>query len=199
MASESEVANLAAVRMGTAVRITSLDDNRTVARTLKAVWAAERQATIRDGSWNFATRTVQLPVVDPATLDGGAVPLPWANAFRLPPGCLRLLEVVDLTARDAFERQGDLVLCDGDAPLNVRICIDMPEMGGWDADAVAAFALRLAWRCGHKIAGSAFDAQACWAEYREASMRAKAIDAREMPPIAQEESDWITARMTGRW
>jgi len=38
MASETEVAQLAAALIGTDVRITSIDDDKTLARTLKAVW-----------------------------------------------------------------------------------------------------------------------------------------------------------------
>ena len=90
MGSIVEVANLAAVRMGTAGRIMSLDDDRTVARTLKAVWDIERRATIRDGSWNFAARRAALAsVVDPA-----AVIYPWTYGFQIPAECLRLLEVL---------------------------------------------------------------------------------------------------------
>lgn len=199
MASQVEIANLAAIRIGTASRITSLDDNRTVARTLKAVWGAERRACLRDGSFNFATRTRDLAALDPATLEGGAVPLPWSAAFELPSDALRLLELLDSGSRASFELQGRQILCDAAAPLTVRICIDVPELGQWDAAAAGAFALRLAWRCGHKIAGSAFDAQACWAEYRQAIGASKAVDAKEAPPIAHEESDWIVSRQTGRW
>lgn len=199
MATEVEVANGAAVRIGTASRITSLNDNRTVARTFKAVWTAQRQAVLRDGSYNFATRTRALNAVDPATLDGGAVPAPWQSAYRIPVDCLRLLELLDDGARAHYELQGDLILCDAAAPLSVRICIDVPELGKWDAAASDAFSLRLAWRCGRKIAGSAFDQQACWAEYRMAIGRAKAVDALENPGIGQEESDWILARQSGRW
>lgn len=195
MASETEVANLAAVRIGTASRITSLNDDRVVARTLKAVWAAERQATIRDGSWNFAAARDALAV----KLTGAQVLYPWTYGYELPAQCLRLIEVLD-TARDAYALEGRLILCNADAPLYVRYAIDVPEMAQWDAEAAAAFALRLAWRCGRKIAGSAFDRDACWEEYRVAIAGAKSTDAAENPPISTENEDdsWISARY-GNW
>lgn len=197
MASEVEIANLVAVRMGSPARVTSLDDDRTLARTLKAVWATERQATIRDGSWNFAAARDALAALAP---DSGVVIHPWTYAYRLPAQCLRLIEVLGV-ARADYSREGDnLILCDAPAPLYVRYAIDVPEIAKWDAEAVAAFALRLAWRCGHKIAGSAFDAQACWAEYRAAIAAAKSTDAQENPPIstAEEDDSWISAR-NGAW
>lgn len=194
MASEVQIANLAAVRIGTASRITSLDDDRTVARTLKAVWDIERQAVLRDGSWNFATRGRDLA----AEIATEGVPYPWSYAYRLPADELRLLEIQNLSARDNFERQGKLILCDAEAPLYVRIVVDVPNMAEWDASAVEAFALRLAWKCGRKIAGENFDTRACWQEYREAIGAAKHVDALEMAPIAQEDGEWIESRQ-GYW
>jgi len=196
MASEVEIANLAAVRIGTASRITSLDDDRTVARALKAVWAAERQAAIRDGSWNFAAVRDALP----ALAAGAGVIWPYSMAYRLPGTCLRLIEVLGVARADYQLEADKTIVCDAPAPLYVRYSIDVPEMAKWDAEAGAAFALRLAWRIGHKIAGSAFDAQACWAEYRAAIAGARSTDAMENPPISTETEDdsWILARQ-GRW
>lgn len=194
MAGEVAIANLAAVRMGTASRITSLDDDRTVPRTLKAVWDAQRQAVIRDGSWNFATRGLTL--AEEVLEDG--VPYPWDHAFRLPAEALRLLEVQNFASRDQFEVQGKLILCDSAGPLYVRVLVDVTNMADWDATAADAFALRLAWRCGHKIAGSGFDRNACWQEYRDAISSAKRVDAKEMAPIPTEEPDsWDWARRGG--
>ena len=156
MASIVSVANAAATRIGTASRITSLDDNRTVARTLKSVWDIERQAAIRDGSWNFAAKRAQLAaVVDPAL-----VIYPWTYGYELPALALRLIEVLDQKLGPDYQLEGRVILSNQTAPLNIRYSIDKPELAEWDALAAAAFALRLAFRCGHKIAGSAFDKQA---------------------------------------
>ncbi len=106
--------------------------------------------------------------------------------------------MLNLSSADQYQLEGRAVLCDSAGPLYVRIAIDVPELGLWDSLAAEAFALRLAWRCGRKIAGSAFDMQACWAEYREAISRAKGVDARENPSIEQDDGDWIRARH-GDW
>lgn len=194
MATETEVANLAAVRIGTASRITSLDDDKTVARTLKAVWAIERRAVLRDGSWNFNTARAQLP----AQVLAGGVPYPWSYSFAMPADALRLREVLNLASRDDYAYEGGAVLCDSAGPLNIIYQRDVPELGLWDASAAEAFALRLAWKCGKKIAGSAFDERGCWSEYREAIGRAKYVDALENPPIPFDDGDWIAARMGAR-
>lgn len=195
MGSIVEVANLVAVRIGAASRITSLDDDKTVARTLKAVWDIERGATIRDGSWNFAARRAALAsVVDPA-----AVIYPWTYGFEMPAESLRLIEVLGYS-RDDYAREGDVILCDSAGPLYIRYAIDVPELAKWDAAAVQAFAIRLAWRCGRKIAGAAFDLEACWTEYRASIAAAKRVDAQENPPISTEDEvdSWEAARL-GHW
>lgn len=195
MASETDVANLAAVRIGTQARITSLDDDRAVARTLKAVWAIERRAVLRDGSYNFATTGTDL-----AALAGAVdVPYPWTYLFQLPADNLRLLEVQSLTARRDYEIQGGLIACNSAGPLYIRHIRDVPEMALWDAAAVEAFAIRLAWRCGPKIAGSSFDQNSCWQDYRLAIAGAKRVDAIENPPIEAEDGSWIEARFGGGW
>lgn len=195
MADQSKVANLAAVRIGTQSRITSLDDNTTIARTLKAVWDIERQAVLRDGSYNFATASTDLGALGPSF----GVPYPWDYAFQMPADALRLLEVQNLASRDDYQREGSVILCNSAGPLYIRYIKDVPEVASWDAAAVEAFALRLAWRCGRKIAGSAFDLDTCWAEYRQAIGRAKAVDALENPPIAVDDGSWIAARLGGGW
>ncbi|MFX8473978.1 hypothetical protein ABTL69_19475, partial [Acinetobacter baumannii] len=70
-------------------------------------------------------------------------------------------------------------------PLYVRGVRDVPEMGQWSDDAAEAFGLRLAWKCGPKIAGSAFDKQAAGQAYRAAPGEAGHVDAIENPPMEQ--------------
>ncbi len=192
------IANMAAARIGTETRISSPDDDRFVARTLKTAWDIERQAAIRDGAWNFATRRAALAAVS----DPGLILYPWEYGFEMPADSLRLIEVLD-QARESYALEGNLVLANILGPLYVRYLVDVPEPAEWDASFTHAFSLRLAWRCGRRIAGSAFDQDMVWAEYRRALADAKRVDARENPPIEQEDSSWIAARYArsayGRW
>lgn len=188
------IANMAAARIGTETRISSPTDNRFVARTIAAVWDIQRQAAIRDGAWNFAGRRAELAAVS----DPDRTVYPWANAFPMPAGYLRLIEVLEL-ARDDFHYEDGVILSNSGGPLFIRYLRDVPEPEKWDAGFAESFALRLAFRCGRRIAGSAFDQDQCWAEYRQSLSAAKRVDARENPTIAQEESSWITARFGGGW
>lgn len=185
------IANMAAARIGTETRISSPDDDRFVARTIKAAWDIQRQAAIRDGAWNFASKRADLA----AEGDPDFVIYPWAYAFPLPTGCLRLIEVLD-SPRDAYSCEGGAVLTDTLGPLYIRYAVDVVEPALWDASFTESFALRLAWRTGRRIAGSAFDLEQCWTDYRQSLSAAKRVDARENPSINQEESSWVTARYT---
>ena len=194
MSSLNEVAQLAAVRMGSEVKITSLDDDRPTARALRAVWDIERRATIRDGSFNFSARRGPLAQIDVPDL---ALIWPYVAAYEMPAEALRLIELLNSDVRADYQLEGQQVLCNATAPLYARWSIDVPEPASWDDQFAEAFACRLAWKCGRRVIGSEFDTQAMWAEYQRAMGAAKAVDAKENPPIDQEESDWVLARFGG--
>lgn len=191
MASETDIANLAAVRIGSETRITSLNDNRPLAKTLSAVWDIERRATLRDGAFNFSARRgplAQVVIADIASI------YPYQAAFELPADALRLIEVLNLDVRDSYQLEGRQILADTTGPLYARWIIDVPEPAEWDDAFADAFACRLAWRCGAKVIGAAFNTGAAWQEYQASIGAAKGVDAKENPPIEQEESDWVLAR-----
>lgn len=188
MASFVDIANSAAAAIGTATRITDPNDDRTLARAIRRVWDLARRATIRDGAWNFATERHRLAEL--------ATPPPFgfAHQYQLPAGFLRLLELVNHPEYCDYRLEGDRILCHVTGPLDIRCLVDKPEPASWDDLFAQAFAYRLAWDIGTQIAGSAFDKEKVWRQYRDALTSAKRVDALENPPIDQEESDWIHAR-----
>ena len=201
--SDVEIANLAAIKIGAEARITSLLDDRKVARELNAVWGIERRATLRAGSFNFSTRRAEIASAVLAASDSIA---PWAYAFPLPASCLRLLSVLDSTS--GYERadagyqleggpDGTRILSNDAGPLLVKYIVDVPEPARWDDAFAEAFACRLAWRCGKRVAGSSFDVDAASRDFRVAIGDANRVDARENPPIAQSDDSWIDARLSG--
>ena len=193
MASYVQIANLAAELIGTDARLTSPDDDRVLARNVKAVWDLQRRAALGDAAWNFATKRQALP----ALLN--AVPYPFSYAYKLPADCLRLLEVLNPTARESYQLEGGNILCDSAAPLYIRYLFDVTEPALWDEGFADAFARRIAFTIGRRIAGSTYDTAAGWRLYQDALNDTKAQDARENPPIEQEESSWIEARLGGRY
>lgn len=191
MATEAQVANLAAIRIGTEARITSLSDDSVLARALKAVWDIERRATLRTGSFNFAVTRANLASI------AADAPIFYGYAFQLPALTLRLLEVLGPTglATGDYQLEGKQILADGAGPLAVRVIVDVVEPALWDDAFAEAFACRLAWKVGRKIAGSSYDEDRGEREYNEAIAAAKRVDAIENPPIEQDEGAWIEARL----
>ncbi|OYX62737.1 MAG: hypothetical protein B7Y88_13875 [Sphingomonadales bacterium 32-64-17] len=188
MASEVAIYNMAAAAIGATTRITDPKDNRTIARNIRAVWDIQRQAAIREGSWNFAVQRQQLGATTSAPEHG------YEYAFELPAACLRLIEVHDLIAYRDYQLEGRLVLTNVAGPLNIRFLADVKEPASWDTLFAEAFAYRIAWAIGTRIAGSSFDRDKVWRQYQDALKSAKRVDAQENPSIKREESDWITAR-----
>jgi hypothetical protein len=115
--------------------------------------------------------------------------------FPLPAGCLRVLEVkVDGRQIEAFRLEGGKILCDASGPLETICLVDVTEPALWDAAFTGAFALRVAWAIGTKIAGSSFDKDKVWRSYQVSLAGAKRVDAAENPTLERDESDWILAR-----
>lgn len=187
MASEVEVYNLAGAAIGSGTRVTSPDDDTTLARSIKAVWNSQRQAAIREGSWNFAMARHRLPAL------AAAPPFGFTSQFELPERFLRLIEVYGVCDSD-YQIEGRRILADVTGPLDIRCLVDVPEAALWDVDFADALALRIAWTIGTKIAGEAFEKDKVFDSYTAALKAAKRIDAMENPPIEREESDWILAR-----
>lgn len=190
MATEAQVANLAATRIGTEARVTSLLDDSVLARALNAVWAIERRATLRTGSFNFAVVRAELQAL-------AVTPLSYRYAYELPALTVRLLEVIGPNGRATgdYQLEGRQILADWGAPLPVRIIADVTEPALWDDAFAEAFACRLAWKVGRKIAGSNYSETAGEEEYKAATAAAKQVDAMENPAIEQDDGAWIEARL----
>lgn len=192
MATETQIANLAAMRCMSTTRITSLDDNRPLAIRLKAIWDIERRATLRDGSFNFAARRGTLGQL---VVTSTAEVYPYMSAFELPAECLRLIEILHDSVRKDYRLEGRRVLCNVNGPLYARWITDVTEPAEWGDAFADAFAWRLARNVGPGSYGEGFDAAAAERQYQMAIVRAKGVDAKEDPPQSQEESDWILARL----
>lgn len=192
MSIDTEIANAAATYIGTEATMLALTDDTHVARTIRRVWGQQRRATIREGNWNFALRRKGLAAE--AGVAAGDI-YPWAYRFPLPAGCLRLTEVLSTLARECYQLEGGAILANVSGPLYVRYAVDVPECSEWDELFAEAFARRIAFACGERIAGSAFSKTAAWDAYENALSVSKRADVREEPPLEQEESAWIEARL----
>ena len=138
MADFVTIANLAASSLGEDDQLRSPDDDTHLSRSVKAVWDVERQAAIRDHSWNFAMRRAALAQVV------GQDATPYAAAYRVPATSLRLIEVLG-HRRGPYQLEGPFILSNAAAPLRIRYLIDVPEPAEWDAMFAKVFAMRIAW------------------------------------------------------
>ena len=187
MASEVEIFNLVGAAIGQGKRVTDPNEDSTLARSIKAVWNAQRRAAIREGSWNFASARHRLPALLAPPVFG------FEFEFELPAKFLRLIEVLGYCEAD-YQIEGRSILANVRGPLDIRCLEDVEEPAMWDADFADAIALRIAWTIGTKIAGDAFDKEKVWQSYTSSLSAAKRVDAMENPPIERAESDWILAR-----
>lgn len=186
------IANLAMSLLGEDDQLRSPDDDTHVGRTVAAVWDQVRRAAIRDHSWNFAMCRGEL-----AAEALGTVPYPWGYAFPLPADCVRLIEVLNLSARSDYQLEGRSILTNSAGPLYLRYLTDVTETALWDDLFVQAFACRLAFQVADRITGDEKRKASSWSAYKAALSEAKRVDARENPQIAYEPTEWETARWGG--
>lgn len=190
MSSYVAIANLAAITIGTAARLTTPGDNTTLGRAVASVWDIERRAALRDGAWNFAMKRAGLSAVEPAPVNQ------FQNRYQLPADCIRLIEIYDLM-RDRWQVEGRAINADHDGELIIRYVYDVTEPAAFDPLFAKAFALRIASQIGNRIAGSTFKEELNWEKYRQALGEARRVDAMENPPIDQIETEWINSRWRG--
>ncbi|WEK43644.1 MAG: hypothetical protein P0Y64_02080 [Candidatus Sphingomonas colombiensis] len=187
MADFVTIANLAASSLGEDDQLRSPDDDTHLSRSVKAVWDVERQAAIRDHSWNFAIRRAALARV----ADQDATP--YAAAYRMPATSLRLIEVLGYE-RGQYQLEGPFILSSAAAPLRIRYLIDVPEPAEWDALFAKVFAMRVAWQIADRITGDTNRVQLAERKYRAALSEAKRVDARENPQVPFEPGAWELSR-----
>ncbi|MBN8848155.1 MULTISPECIES: hypothetical protein [unclassified Sphingomonas] len=187
MADFVTIANLAASSLGEDDQLRSPDDDTHLSRSVKAVWDVERQAAIRDHTWNFAMRRAVLAQV------AGQDASPYAAVYRLPATSLRLVEVLGYRRAD-YQLEGPFILSSAPAPLRIRYLVDVPEPAEWDAMFAKVFAMRVAWQIADRITGDTGRVQIAERKYLAALREAKRVDARENPPVPFEPGTWELSR-----
>lgn len=124
--------------------IVNLDDGDRLSRLCKLHYAPKRDALLRDYRWKFAIARASLPASTTAPASG------WAKAYTLPVDCLRVLSAGDMdpefdpSVSDTWDREGDAIVTDMAAPLDIRYIRRVTDETRFDATFVDAFALYLA-------------------------------------------------------
>lgn len=196
MASETDICNLALIRIGQGSRIAALDEESEPASLCQFLLPLMREDTLRSAPWPFACRRVELALVeeDPST--------DWSFSYRLPSGCMRAIRILPNDGRNSrtripFEVEGDdtagLVYTDEvDPVLHYVAAIDDPTL--YPADFVDALAWRLAMELAEPLARDAGRRENAERQWKRSLERAEANAANETIPRPEPDSGLLDAR-----
>lgn len=199
MASQVEICNRAATKLG-AGRIVSMSDGNKVARAFSAIWETVRRAELRRRSWAFALARASLPALADVPAWG------YALAYQLPSDYLRLVQANDyfitpsLTDyRDSddapYAIEGSKILTDFAAPLKIRYVRDITDPGAFDACFVEVLASKLAYEACYDITQSNQGREAMAQDYKAAVSDAVRAGAVERPPQGLPDDSWLLGRL----
>ena len=202
-ASDVAIANLALTKLG-ADRIIALTDNTKEAREVNAIYELERDNEIRAHFWKFATARTALPALTTPPAFG------YNNAFQLPSDYLRVVAVGDFapgavdrwfyytgTDNSEYQIEGQTIVTDFAAPLNLRYMRRITDPTQFDANFVEAFACKLAIELCETLTSSSSKKADCARSYQMAISNALRANAIEQPPEPQTSGTWLMARLPG--
>lgn len=178
------ICNLALTELGAAnPPITDLADNTKPARACNRIFQHALEQSLRDHPWNFALKR--------ATLAADTVAPIWdyANAFPFPTGALRIIEV-DTTEEWVVE--GQSILSDAAAPLNILYVDTVSDPTLFDAMFVEAYAAKIAATIAFDITASRSAVADMNTLYAQRLQSARLVDAQES--LSADETTWLEAR-----
>ena len=201
MAGVVDIVNQALSALGEA-RITSLDGPGQAGGLAKSIYDSVRDVEISRHSWNFARDRVRLP------LESGKPAFGWANQYRLPPDCLRVLEagpwpqavMDDYIAGEnrAWIIEGRNLLSNQGPPLNLVFLRRVDDPAFYPPAFVEVLAAKLAVRMSERLGGSNSKRELAWKEYDLALKQARRLNAIQLPPQRPADGEWMRA-LRGAW
>jgi hypothetical protein len=188
--SEVSIANRALDMLGQPP-IAALTDDTKAAAACRRNYALSRDHVLRSYPWNSATRRVALAASPTAPAWG------FTRQYQLPVDCLRVLDSEgDLSQGVRWRREGNMLLTDAGAPLNIRYVAQVTDPALLDAMLSDVIAAHLASQIGYQITGSNETASRAFALFERLHREARMMDAREAS--GDEElaaTDWLSARL----
>jgi hypothetical protein len=193
------VCNRALGKLGSA-RITDISEDSRQARALNACWDHVRDLVLRSFRWQFALKRAQLAASATAPAFG------FKNQFVLPSDFLQVDFVGDYgpTVNLAFYEsqesvdyaiEGNMILTDFSAPLNLRYIAQISDPGQWDISFAEVMACKLAMEIAEEITQSSEKRQLAAAEYKAAVLSAMKANAVGRPPVVLPDQKWIIGRL----
>lgn len=191
MTTDTDICNMA-LDLLVEAPISSIEDNRPVARWLKRNFIVTRNALLSQADWNFAIAIKSLPA------DSSAPPFGWSYRYTLPGDCLRCLPVTDCGLVEGRPVMHEIidgkVYTNAGAPLRIRYVRAVDDYSRYPAVFCEALAARLAMKLANWLTGKNSYIQIAEGMYRDAMSRAWLIDAIEGTTPRAADDQWVDAR-----
>lgn len=193
LASETEVVNLALVKLGQP-QIADLADGSAEAVQIAAIWATCRDATLRCHPWNFAIRRAAIPAEATAPSWG------FDRRYILPndPWCLRALELQDEGRGRVLDAEwvveGRDILTNLGSPIYLRFVARVTEVELWDPLFIEALSDRLASDLAEPIIKSSEAQERFMRRYEKRVAEARSMDGMEGTPRVIEDIELLAVR-----
>jgi hypothetical protein len=172
--------------------ISSLADERPIARWCNRNFAMQRDAALSMANWNFALKRQSIAA------DATAPAFGWDSSYTLPAGCIRLLPITidgrDEGAPVAHVVEGGKLLTNLAGPVRIRFVSRVTNYDAYHPLFVDYLSGRLARRMAHWLTGKTSYLQIASAIMEQAWKDAWAADAMEGDTPRAADDDWVDAR-----
>lgn len=182
-----EIANKALAKLGLRA-VSSLEEAEESARVAKALYGTVRDYELSVYRWAFALKRAAL------AKDADKPAFGFKNQYSLPADFLRLEEVDGLRGeRDAYAVEGNKILTDLPAPLQIIYLSRELNTVKWPPYFVEAFSCRLAYEMCERLKQDPSRKTLLMQEYQLVIQAAKRSNAIQMAVMAAEPTPWEVA------
>lgn len=199
MASKTDVFNRALTKLGDARVIDPTDDSE-AAIVINNMFDIVRDAELRANTWNFSVKRDSIAALISTPAFG------FTYEYQKPGDCLRFIMVGDTYVgyslsnyrtmpEEVYQIEGNKILTDYGAPLNIIYVRSVTNVGEWDPLFVEYFACVLAFEACSRLTGSKGDKEQLRQDKKDALLIAIRADAIENPPTLIADDSWIMSRL----
>jgi hypothetical protein len=186
MASKTEIANRALIKLGQP-RVSNIEtDSSAPAVTLNQIYNSVLQTCLQTYPWNFSIKRTDLAP------DANAPSWGFDYAFTLPTDCLQLLEVKDDIE---FRVEGRKILCDGESVLYIKYVANITDTSLFPPVFVEFLSQQLAIEASDRIADDDNLKANLMSQMAGVMQRAMATNAIENRPVELDNDDWLLSRL----
>ncbi|BCS87331.1 hypothetical protein [Pseudodesulfovibrio sediminis] len=194
MQPDTNICNLALGHLKITDLLTNvLTESSVAAQQFRLHWSPVLKEVLRAYPWRFATKRWLLG--GPSDTDK---PLfEWEYAYKLPQECMRIITVfgadqMPMTADGAWEKEGDCILTNEEAPLYLKGVGLVTNSNKFDASFVNALSFRLAAQVAPGVGESKLQ-NGMMEVYTGLIASGQSIDSSEAAPPSRQSGGWVSA------